>query len=588
MDAINPIQPTTAAADPRPSASAEGPPSAPPPATGSRPAQAGRNGRQAQDTPVSTPSPRILVFSSEEKKLSNLSPFQRKQGCDRLGKVLRCDKLRDGAIEVEFQSTSDAARALRATAFTYTVREGGGRREVSVPMTVAPHRTKNSTKGIITCFDLRGVSDEEIAEGLSGFGVTHARRIESRRSGVTSPTDSIVLTFSGTDLPAQVIVGYVRVKVRVFIPNPMRCFRCQRFGHTRTHCRGKPTCSKCASKDHADETCDADTLWCVNCGEGQTPHSSFDKSCPKFAEEREINALKATKNISFREARELYNQTHPKTTYAEKVKSASTPASYSLDKMTAAQLVQLLRSCGLTVVATGAAAEQRPSPPSDVPVPEAQIPRPDPTASLPASPGGEGDGWTLVRGRRHPPLPQAVGTSGQPRPSTAVDEALRRGEEERRAREAKRARLAQKAKETRRSPGVDSASAGSSGGASVTPETPQVAHPSSMGPPPPPPLPQRRPPPSLPAATPVSRPHPAASTSRQPQPPSAPGRPAKRAPPWAGSPTEGQNPRTRHKFQDKTNHPRSISADGRMHREVAGHPRIQFGESASSDAEEQV
>ena len=128
-------------------------------------------------------------------------------------------------------------------------------------MTGAPHRTKNSIKGIINCLDLRGVSDEDFTEGLISFGVTHARRIESRRGGVTSPTDSIVLTFSGTDLPPQVIVGYVRVKVRVFIPNPMRCFRCQRFGHTQTHCRGKPTCSKCASKDHTDESCDADTLW---------------------------------------------------------------------------------------------------------------------------------------------------------------------------------------------------------------------------------------------------------------------------------------------------------------------------------------
>ena len=588
--------PTTASADPPPSASAGGEPSAPPPAAGSRSTLVGRNRRQTQDAAVSVPSPRILVFSSEEKKLSSLSPFQRKEGCDRFGKALRCDKLRDGSIEVEYATAADAAKALKATTFTYMVREGGEKRATSVPMVVAPHRTKNSTKGIITCFDLRGVSAEEITEGLSTYGVTHARRISSRRGGDIVPTDSIVLTFNGSDLPPAVVVGYVRVRVRAYIPNPMRCFRCQRFGHTRTHCNGKPACSKCASTDHPDQACDSDTLWCVNCGEGQTPHASYDRTCPKYAEEKEIITIRATRNISFREAREVYRESHPKVSYAQKVKTPPVPAqtSTSLTEMTATQLITLLRSFGLTVVASGATSERAvPPAPSEVSAPAARADAAHAANICPAH-GGDEQGWTLVQPRRRsdrrsPPPNQATETSAQPRPPTVVDEALRRGEEERRAREAKRARLAQKARETRRSPGADSASAGSSGGASVTPETPQVTNPARMGPPPPPPLPQRRPAPPLPAATPVSRPPLAASTlSRQPQAPSGPGRPAKRAPPWAGSPTEGQKPRTRPKFPSGSSQHRSVSADARVHREVVGHSRIQFGESASSDAEEQV
>ena len=507
-----------------------------------------------------------------------------------MGRVLRCDKLRDGSIEVEFATATDAAKALKATAFSYTVREEGERREVSVPMAGAPQRTKNSIKGIITCFDLRDVSDEEIAEGLSSHGVTNARRIKSRRGGDIVPTDNIVLTFNGSDLPPVVVVGYVRVKVRAYIPNPMRCFRCQRFGHTRTHCNGRPTCSKCASTDHIEQACDSDTLRCVNCGEGQTPHASYDRSCPKYAEEKEINGIKTTRNITFREAREIYQETHPKISYAQKAK-APIQAGTSINQMTATQLLLLLKSFGLSVVATGAAAEGAvPTALSDVQA-ACQTTEAAPVAPSPVPQGGADEhGWTLVRGRRQadrmsPPPAQATETPTRPRPPK-VDEAIRRGEEERRAREAKRARLAQKAKEARRSPGADSASAGSSRGASATPETPQAVNPPSMGPPPPPPLPQRRPAPPLPAATPVSRPLPAASTSsRQPQPPSGPARPAKRAPPWAGSPTEGPNPRTRQRFQSNPSHHRSISADGRVHHEAAGHTRIHFGESASSDAE---
>ena len=37
------------------------------------------------------------------------------------------------------------------------------------------------------------------------------------------PTDNIILTFDSTELPAYVTVGYVRVKVRPYVPNPMRC-----------------------------------------------------------------------------------------------------------------------------------------------------------------------------------------------------------------------------------------------------------------------------------------------------------------------------------------------------------------------------
>ena len=69
-----------------------------------------------------SPTPRILIISCETKKLSSLSPFQRKEGCDRLGKVTRCDKLRDGGIEVEFLDEKDAKKALSATEFTYSVR----------------------------------------------------------------------------------------------------------------------------------------------------------------------------------------------------------------------------------------------------------------------------------------------------------------------------------------------------------------------------------------------------------------------------------------------------------------------------------
>ena len=118
---------------PQPSASAESlaSPSGdhlPPPAADSRPAQGRRTDNlephgSGQRAAISTP--RVLILSCEGRKLSSLSPFQRKEGCDRLGKVLRCEKLRDGGIEVEFANDADAKRALTATYFQYTSRLQG-------------------------------------------------------------------------------------------------------------------------------------------------------------------------------------------------------------------------------------------------------------------------------------------------------------------------------------------------------------------------------------------------------------------------------------------------------------------------------
>ena len=54
-------------------------------------------------------NPRILILTCQQTKLSSLSPFQRRDDCDLFGKATRCDRLRDGSIEVEFSSGAEAA-----------------------------------------------------------------------------------------------------------------------------------------------------------------------------------------------------------------------------------------------------------------------------------------------------------------------------------------------------------------------------------------------------------------------------------------------------------------------------------------------
>ena len=70
-----------------------------------------------------------------------------------------------------------------------------------------------------------------IMEGMVEQGVTDVRRITVRRYGETKLTNTYVLTFNSPTLPTVVKIGFMQVKVDVYIPNPLRCYSCQVFGH---------------------------------------------------------------------------------------------------------------------------------------------------------------------------------------------------------------------------------------------------------------------------------------------------------------------------------------------------------------------
>ncbi|GBN15211.1 hypothetical protein AVEN_23021-1 [Araneus ventricosus] len=116
----------------------------------------------------------------------------------------------------------------------------------------------------------------------------------------------------------------MRLSVRLYIPNPLRCFKCQRFGHSKTSCRGTLTCARCAEVGHDSSQCTAAEK-CVNCKEA---HTSFSRNCSTWKLEKEIVATKIKKQISYPEARKLVkSQTAVSaTSYSSIVKNRCTTA----------------------------------------------------------------------------------------------------------------------------------------------------------------------------------------------------------------------------------------------------------------------
>ncbi|GFV01765.1 putative RNA-directed DNA polymerase from transposon X-element [Trichonephila clavipes] len=152
------------------------------------------------------------------------------------------------------------------------------RKMAHIDITVVPHRSLNYSRGVISAADLLTVSTEEIKENMLDQNVCDVRRITIRCDRQVLNTRHLILIFSTPEFPQSVKAAYLHCPVRPYIPNPLCCFQCQRFGHSKTVCRGQPTCSRCAEVGHDSADSKAKER-CVNCKGG---HSSFSRFFPTW------------------------------------------------------------------------------------------------------------------------------------------------------------------------------------------------------------------------------------------------------------------------------------------------------------------
>ncbi|GBN95356.1 hypothetical protein AVEN_251744-1 [Araneus ventricosus] len=226
--------------------------------------------------------------STANETFHTVSPFLVvKAITETVGEVKSTKKLRSGDLLVEVHSRKQSQQIVKLKKFS------------NIPISVSPHASLNSSKGVITCGELLNVATEGILKELQGQGVSYVRRISIRRDGQLLNTKHLVLTFDSAKLPEQIKAGYMRLSVRAYIPKPLRCFKCQRFGHSKTSCRGTLTCARCAEVGHDSSQCTAAEK-CVNC---KNAHTSFSRTCSVWKLEKEIITTKIKKQISYPEAR---------------------------------------------------------------------------------------------------------------------------------------------------------------------------------------------------------------------------------------------------------------------------------------------
>ena len=166
--------------------------------------------------------------------------------------------------------------------------------------------TLNLCKSVVTHEDFTSESEDDLKSFSEPESVVNVHRICRKVYSIFVPSTTLILTFDKPLLPAHIHCGYFNLRVRQYVPNSLRCFKCQTFGYTQEHCISQAICVSCGENTHSPPC--KSSCHCVNCN---GPHSSYSRDCPKFQIEREIQKFRATAKVSFPEARRCYQAQHP-------------------------------------------------------------------------------------------------------------------------------------------------------------------------------------------------------------------------------------------------------------------------------------
>jgi hypothetical protein len=236
----------------------------------------------------------IMHRTDENKTMRDISPILLEtaiKNSTQNGKV-DCRVLKSGDILIKTENVKQAQQLIKITSIMDSTIE------------VYEHKTMNSCKGVIRAYELQNENKETLLDYLKPQNVTdlhfHQRTINNK----TINTGLVFVTFGTNVLPEELTVGYLRLRVRPYIPTPMRCYACHKYGHLSKHCQIKdaPTCYNCIESKHIHNTTErcANTPRCVNCNE--EGHNSYNRNCTEYKRQVDILTIKVTQNVSMAEA----------------------------------------------------------------------------------------------------------------------------------------------------------------------------------------------------------------------------------------------------------------------------------------------
>ena len=216
-----------------------------------------------------------------------------------LGSVERLEKanfLGDGTLLIKTKNAKQTEKFLKIQRFANEECE------------VTHDRKLNTSRGTIRAYDLEDLTEDEVVGWLKDFGVVRAKRFTRRENGKVCSTPTILLTFDRPSCPTKLQLDYVTYHVQRYIPNPMMCYRCGKFGHPEgtdeKGCKKPRICLRCGQSPH-EGICDQR---CANCG--KSDHSCQARTCEEWVKEKAICRIKVEQEVSFAQAKQQYEAQH--------------------------------------------------------------------------------------------------------------------------------------------------------------------------------------------------------------------------------------------------------------------------------------
>jgi len=226
----------------------------------------------------------IVFITSNKVNLSKVNPMVLNRSIvDAVGPVEKVQLLSD-SVKLVCTSTQVGLLKQEKKLCGYTIKL-----KVSE---IPPPSIKGIIHGVhsdIEETDFHGVENLIKAERMTRF---------NKETNQRDRIGSVILQFSGNSIPSRIYLGFQSFTVQEFVPRPVRCYKCQRYGHVATNCRGSARCPKCG-ESHGYEECTTETPSCLHCGGN---HSVAFKGCPKYKEAQQVQSYKFKNKVSFAEA----------------------------------------------------------------------------------------------------------------------------------------------------------------------------------------------------------------------------------------------------------------------------------------------
>ena len=232
-----------------------------------------------------------MILEFEEGQSKNVNVFQaNREILEICGSQPKIRPQGNGSLLIETSSPEQSQKLKQMTTLD------------GIAIKCFSHPIFNQCRGVVYAPELIHIEEEVIEKELKSQGIIKVKRMQRKIGEQLVPLGTLILTFNQCRLPNFISAGWLSLKVKPYIPSPLRCYHCQMFGHLSQKCRDKinekpATCSNCGKESHG--SCNAIPS-CINCGE---QHPSSSKSCVKFIFEKEVQAIRALEKIPFKDAR---------------------------------------------------------------------------------------------------------------------------------------------------------------------------------------------------------------------------------------------------------------------------------------------